>query len=358
MWGRALLALALVAVVLLAAWLLLVPAEQETVARDERPPPPVLAEKVMMETIPYRLQALGTVRANEQTALSSVVTEKIASIYFEDGQTVSKGQLLIQLDDTEELALLKEAQSLLEERERQVERIKQVEGTGALSKSLMDEETSRLTRARAGVDLIKASINDRKIIAPFDGMVGLRNVSPGELITPGNTLAVVSDLSRVKVDFSAPERFIGELVKDQTIEATTVAFPNRVFRGEIISVSPIVDRVTRAVQVRALIPNEDYALRPGMLLEVTVKLGVSDALTLKESALIPQGEKQFVLQVVDGVAERKEVQIGRRLPGKVEILSGLNAGDLVVTEGFRAVPGMPVQVTDPEAVYTVERGNP
>lgn len=337
----------------LAAWLILAPADEKLNGERDTPPPPVLVETVRSETMPMELQSLGTVRANEQATLSSVVTEQVTEVHYEDGQTVKKGDLLMQLDDAEQQALLIEAESLLAERERQVERVKQVEGTGALSKSLIDEELSKLTRARAGVDLIKAAINDRRVTAPFDGIVGLRDVSVGELITPGKTLAIISDLDPIKVDFTAPEQYIGHLAPGQTVEAFSVAWPERTFEGEIVSLSPIVNPVTRAAQIRAIINNDDLALRPGMLLEIKINLGQAEALTVKESALIPLGEKQFAFQVVDGIAERKEVSIGRRFPGKVEITSGLSEGDVVITEGFRAIPGMPVNVTQPEDVYTV-----
>jgi len=164
---------------------------------------------------------------------------------------------------------------------------------------------------------------------------------------------IISDLDPIKVDFTAPEQYIGRLAPGQTVEAFSVAWPERTFEGEIVSLSPIVNPVTRAAQIRAIIKTDDLALRPGMLLEIKINLGQAEALTVKESALIPLGEKQFAFQVVDGIAKRKEVSIGRRFPGKVEITSGLSEGDVVITEGFRAIPGMPVNVTQPEDVYTV-----
>ncbi len=348
--------LVLLAGVAAAAVLIFLPPGEGVPPSQNRPPPPVLVEQIQSETLPLTLESLGTVRANEQATLSAKVTDQITGLYFDDGELVEAGQLLVQLNDEEQQALLVEAQSLLQERERQVERIKQVEGTGALSKSLIDEEQSKLTRARAGVSLIEAAIADRNIKAPFSGQVGLRNVSLGELVTPGKTLAVISDLTPVKVDFTAPERFIGSLAVGLEIRATSVAFPGRTFSGEIFSVSPIVDPVTRAAQVRAIIPNEDLALRPGMLLNVVIELGHLETLTVNEAALTPQGEKQFAMQVADGVAKRVEVQIGRRLPGKVEVLSGLKAGDSVVTEGFRVVPGQPVTITTEEEVFSVGEG--
>ncbi|WOO39761.1 efflux RND transporter periplasmic adaptor subunit [Rubellicoccus peritrichatus] len=316
-------------------------------------PAPVIVETASTRTIDDLIEALGTVKANEHTALASKITERVNKVLFEDGQLVKKGDLLVQLDDTEVQALLAEAKAQLAEREAQIERIRSVEDSGALSRSVIDEEMSRYGIARARMDLIEAGVNDRRIVAPFDGQVGLREVSPGQLVTPADTIITISDLTPVKVDFTVPERYISKLKTGQLITATSVAFPDRIFEGEIRSISPNIDPISRAAQIRAFIPNKDHALLPGMLLNILVNLGSDEVLTINEAALIPLANKQYVMVVgADGMAEQIEVEMGRRFPGEVEILGGITPGTQIITQGFRARPGEAVDVKTEEDVFT------
>lgn len=340
-----------ICVVVAVVLLLLPPAETEAQQRGGGPAP-VLVETIQREKMAETLQALGTVYANEQASLSSKITERVTGIYFKDGQFVEKDTLLVQLNDEEQRAQLAEARAQLAEREQQASRIRSVEGSGALSRSAIDEELARLDIARARVDLIQATINDRRILAPFDGLVGLRRISIGEMVSPAEVLVSINDLTPVKVDFTVPERYIGRLSIGQTVEASSVAWPDRTFTGTLDSISPTIDPVTRAVQVRAFIDNEDHALRPGMLLLITISLGEENVLTVSESALVPLGNRQFLYRLTDeDIAERIEVTIGRRLPGKVEIRHGLSEGERVVTQGYRVRPGAPVKITTDDEVF-------
>ena len=337
----------------LAAYFFFAPAPERGGEPEEQPPPPVLTTQVEEVLWDETVNALGTVRANEQAMLAPKITERVTAVNFESGQHVKKGELLIQLNDAEQQAQLEEMQAGLDERSRQLERVRSVEDSGALSRSVIDEEVSRFNMARAQVDLAKARVEDRRLYAPFDGVVGLRNVSPGELVEAGDDLIEIIDLTPVKVDFTIPERHFAQLKSGQTINARAEAYPDRVFEGEVRFVSPRIDPVSRAAKARAFVPNKDFALRPGMLLIVELNFGSKRVRTVPESALTPIGDQQFIYRVTDaGTAERVEVKIGRRQKGTVEILEGLTAGETIVTHGHRAREGQPVNVLTEEQVFT------
>ncbi len=335
------------------AYFFLAPPSGQVEQSREGGPPPVLVTRIETEIIDETLEALGNVLANEQATLIAKVTERVDSVYYSDGEYVEAGKLLIQLNDEQQKAALAEAQAQLDERERQLSRVREVESSGALSRSAIDEEQTRFTMSQARLDLIQSDLNDRQIRAPFDGLLGLRNISPGELVTPNKALVTISDLTPIKVDFTVPERYIGAIHEGQRIYATSISYPDKEFSGTIRSISPIVDSISRAAQARAFISNEDTLLRPGMLLQVNINLGQRERLTVPESALKPVGNRTFVMRLdEENVAHEVEVTIGERYVGKVEVASGLEKGDTVVTHGFRARPGQQVAVKTEDEVFT------
>ncbi|GHB92830.1 MexH family multidrug efflux RND transporter periplasmic adaptor subunit [Cerasicoccus arenae] len=336
-----------------AAYFLLAPPPPSAIPDKPQSDPPVFVQPVQETIWQETVEALGTVRANEQAMLSPKITERVISVNFDSGQHVTKGDLLIELNDAEQQALLEEMQASLDERSRQLDRVKSVEGSGALSKSVIDEEVSKFTVAKAQVELAKARLADRTIYAPFDGVLGLKNVSPGELVEAGDPLVSIIDLTPVKVDFTIPERHFAQVKTGMPIRARAEAYPDRVFLGEVRSISPQIDPISRAAQVRAITPNEDFALRPGMLLIVELNLGEKHAMTIPESALSPIGDQQFVYRINnEGTAERIKVKIGRRQKGVVEILEGLEIDQPIVTHGHRVREGQKVQVVTEEEVFT------
>lgn len=335
-----------------AAYLFLTPPPETVSPPPPQGDPPVLVHEVAETTWKEAVEALGTVRANEEATLSPKITERVTAVNFDSGEHVEKGKLLIQLNDAEQQAQLDEMQASLDERSRQLERVRSVEDSGALSKSVIDEEVSRFNVAKAQLELAKARVEDRKIYAPFDGMLGLRDVSPGELVEAGDSLITIIDLTPVKVDFTIPERYFAKVQPGLKISARAESYPDRVFEGEVRSISPQIDPVSRAAQVRAFVPNEDFALRPGMLLNVELNLGNKRVLSIPESALNPIGDQQFIYRINgEGAAERVEVQIGRRQKGVVEILEGVEPGQTVVTHGHRVREGQTVQIKTEDEIF-------
>lgn len=353
---RLITAVAAAGVVVLALWLVLRAPTQNAVGSRAMGTPPALLTEVQSVNLPIKVESIGTVEANERVMLSAKVTEKVEAVLFRDGDFVAREDLLFQLSDREQRAELAEAKAFLETRRRQLERVRSVEETGAVSQTIIDEEKSRFDSAQAAVDLWEARVLDRQIRAPFDGQVGIRQVSPGALVTPGTALVLIADTDPVKVDFSVPERFLASFRPGLEFSATTVAFPGRTFSGAVETVSPVVDPISRAFLVRGLIPNPEGDLRPGLLMMLEVSLGDRDALVAPESVLLPLGENQFVLRLdEDDRAQRIPVRIGQRIPGKVELVEGVELGDRLVKHGARVQPGQQVRIVSKEEVFEGEQ---
>jgi len=193
-------------------------------------------------------------------------------------------------------------------------------------------------------------LRDRLILAPFAGVVGLRNVSVGALIEPGDVITTLDDDSVMKLDFTVPSIFLASLKTGLPIVATSPAFGKLQFEGNVSSIDSRIDPVTRAIVVRAILPNPERLLKPGLLMHVTLLKNPRDALVIPEEALIPSGRVNHVLVVHQSgdstVVYRRQVTIGNRRPGEVEIVEGLEAGEFVVVDGtLRARPGQPVTIT-------------
>ena len=317
------------------------------------PPTPVIVSAVEQKPIVEEVEALGTLRANESVDLTSTVTELVTDVLFQDGQRVSKGDVLVKMDAAEEEAELAEEQSLLEEAKRQVDRIEPLAAKGAASESILDERRREVETANARIKAIRSRISKRQITAPFDGVVGLRNVSTGALAQPSTLMTTIDDDRVMKLDFSVPSVFLSVLEPGAKILAQTKAYPAETFEGTLVSVDSRIDPITRAVLVRALIENPDRRLKPGLLMRVVLQKKPRETLVIPEEAVIPSGSQYHVLVVQDTengqTVAKKKVELGVRRQGEVEVLSGVEPGDLVVTHGtMRAIPGKAVSVTAEE----------
>jgi len=279
------------------------------------------------------VEALGTARARESVVLTSRVSDTVSEVRFDDGQTVKKGDLLVVLESVEEEAQLQEASANLKEAESQYTRIADLVKRGNASTSNLDAQKRRVDEARFRLDASQARIADRRIKAPFDGVLGLRQVSEGTLLSSNTAITTIDAIDLIKLDFTVPERFIATLAEGQEVEAKVEAYPGRLFKGMVTTVDSRVDPVTRSVVVRAEIPNDDRALRPGLLMTVEVISRTWNALAVAEEAVVPSGGKNYVFVVKNGEAERRDVKLGLRRPGYVEVLEGLAEGERVVVEG-------------------------
>jgi membrane fusion protein (multidrug efflux system) len=309
---------------------------------------PVVVTVATNQAFPLIVEALGTAVANESVNITVQQAETVTTIAFEDGDVVAKDQMLVELNNRTEKARLSELQININEAKRQLERIKDLANQSAASEQLLDEQEARVEALSAQKDVAQADLEELVIRAPFAGRLGTRMVSIGSLARPGDLITTLDDLSLVKVDFSISELHLASVASGQTIFASSVAYPGEQFTGQISNIDSRIDPVTRSIQVRAQLPNLDYKLRPGMLLQINLEKRVLDALVIPEAALVPEGDSQFVFVVNDEQkAVKTEVRVGERKPGLVQIVDGLNAGDKVVTEGtLRLRDGSTVRVLD------------
>ncbi len=300
-------------------------------------PASVTLAAVRSERVSQKLEALGNARANESVDISTKISNIVTAVTFRDGERVKRGQVLVQLDNAQARADVAAAQAAVTESESIYNRSRGLLSTQALSKSSFDQLEATLKANRARLGAATARLEDTVIRAPFSGRVGLRRVSVGTLISPGDVITTLDDTSVIKLDFSVPENFLASLREGLSIRASAPAFPGRSFAGKVSSIDSRVDMATRSVIVRALLANEDGALKPGMFLNVSLANDEREALVIPEEALSPEAERQYVYVVADGKVSRREVRIGGRRPGSVEIAAGLTAGERVVIEGTQKV---------------------
>jgi membrane fusion protein, multidrug efflux system len=299
------------------------------------------------------IEAIGTAGANESVNVSSKTSNIVTAIHFSDGQAVKAGQILVELDRAQASADLAAATADFVESQGQYNRSRDLVETQVVSKSQY-EQLEGTMKANAGrVAAAQARLSDTYIRAPFSGHVGLRRVSLGTLISPGTVITTLDDVSSMKVDFAVPDLYVGELRPGQLVTARSNAYPGRMFEGKVVSIDSRIDPSTRSVIVRAVVPNRDAALKPGMFLTVDLSKERRDALLVPEEALVPEQARQFVYVVEGDVVAKREVRLGRREPGSVEITDGIVAGDRVVIEGAiklrdgAAVRELPASATAP-----------
>lgn len=280
------------------------------------------------------IRALGTVTARESVMVTAKVSETVEDVLFDSGDEVEIGDPLITLSGRQQRAALAEAQAAANEAEQLYERQSELAEQQLIARSTLDTQRAMRDAARARVAQIQAQLGERVIRAPFSGVLGLRQVSPGSLVTPGTPIATLDDLSRVYVDFPVPEAMLSKLAPGQRLVATSTAFPDREFAGVVATIAPRIDPTTRAIMVRGEFPNTDGLLRPGLLMQVVLSQPDRPALLLPEISVVQVGNSSYVYRLTEEqTVERVDIQIGARRDGMAEVVSGLEAGDVVVVDG-------------------------
>ena len=326
-------------------------------------PPSVESAKVEVMKLTDDTQAVGSLKSRQGVTLRPEVSGRITQLNFKDGERVKKGQLLVQFDDQLQLAQVKQSLAELSIAQANHKRNQELVAQNFISKRSVDESTANLEVAQAKLSLSQATASRLKIIAPFDGMTGIRTVNVGDYLKDGGDIVNIEDIAAVFVDFRLPERFQSKVKKGQKAQVDLDALPGLKFTGVIQAIDPLLDANGRSVGVRACIDNRQNQLRPGMFARVnTVFSEREKAIVIPEEAIVPQAGKQFVIKLLDGAdkgteketktTQRVEVKIGIRKPGKVEILEGLVEGDEVVTAGQQRVQ------KDGTIVKVVELGKP
>jgi membrane fusion protein (multidrug efflux system) len=315
------------------------------------PATPVEVISLKPSTVQEDLQAVGSLRSNESVILRPEVSGRISTIGFKDGHVVKKGQLLIGLDATLNDAEVAQAKAEYDLALSNLQRSEDLARQKFISSSAQETAASNAQVAEAKLKLAQARQSKMRIVAPFDGVVGLRGVSLGDYVKDGTDLVNVEDVRVLKVDFRLPERNLAQVRVGQGVEVIADALPNERWQGLIEAINPRVDANGRSLELRALLENSRGQLRPGMFVRVRVITGErTNALLVPEEAIVPLGEEFYVYKVVDGQARRILVKIGVRRDARVEIVQGLAPGDQIVTAGMRLTrDGQPVRILQPGA---------
>ena len=318
-------------------------------------PPAVEVARVETARITDDAQTVGSLRSRQGVVVRPEVSGRITQLNFRDGDRVRKGQLLVQLDDQLPLAQVQQANAELSIAQANHKRNQELVAQNFISQRSVDESAANLQVAQAKLALAQATAARLRILAPFDGITGIRTVNVGDYLKDGADIVNVEDIAAIYVDFRLPERFQTKLQRGQRASVDIDALPGRKFTAIVQAIDPLVDANGRSVGVRGCIDNRALQLRPGMFARVTTVFGErTDARVIPEEAIVPQGGRQTVIKLVDGpdgdtkIAQRVEVKVGIRRPGRVEITDGLKPGDLVVTAGQQRVQrdGMPVRVVE------------
>ncbi len=329
------------------------PKPQTPAAQDAAAPRgmPVETAAVVQGSLRDSVTVVGALAANETVVIRPEIAGRVEAIALKEGQPVASGALLVQLDAAINRAELAQAEANEERARRLRDSGGKLVEQGYISATEMDRLETELKVAEAARRLAQARLAKTRIHAPFAGELGLRQVSVGDYVTPGQALVNLDDIGSLKVDFRVPETYLGMLSVGQIVELEVDSFPDQRFAGEVYALDPQVSAADHSVALRARVPNPDGRLRPGLFARVSLLLAErAKALLIPEQAVLPQGDGVFVYRVQEGVARLVEVTLGQRRPGQVEVLSGLQADDIVVTAGqLKISDGAAVTVLAPPA---------
>ena len=297
------------------------------------PPATVITSRVERRPFGPVIEAVGTALARESVEITSKSANTVTAIRFQEGQRVAAGAILVELDRAQVAAALAEAEANLIEARNQFNRGRDLSVSSALSKAQLDQLQTAVKTGESRVAAARARLEDTVIRAPFAGRTGFRKVSRGGLVNPGTVITTLDDSSVIKLEFTVPQSFLNDLVPGLAVEARAEGLGGRVFNGKITTIDSRIDPVTRAIAVRAELPNADGALRPGLFMSVRLRGKPIDTLMIPEEALVPEEGRSFVFVVEDGKALQREVRTGGREPGSVAIVDGLTGNETLIVEG-------------------------
>lgn len=295
---------------------------------------PVEVASVELGTVSEEVEALGTLAADESVLIAPEIAGRVVFLGFKEGERVKVGQELVKLDTAILDAELKQAMADLGLARDTTDRLKSLVQRGSGTQVALDESIARLASTEARVQLAKAKLAQSTIVAPFNGVVGLRSVGVGDYVSVGKPLIMLTSIDPIKIDFRVPEIFLSRIKAGQPVQMRVDAVPDRKFMGQIYAIDPVVDVNGRAIRLRASIPNADLALKPGLFARLTITVEQRpNAILVPEMAVVPDSVGKMVYIVENGKAKRVTVELGKRLPGKVEVVSGLKPGMQIITAG-------------------------
>jgi membrane fusion protein (multidrug efflux system) len=293
------------------------------------------ATRVSMMKLPQALGAVGSLRSDETVIVRPEIAGRVSQIQFKEGERVTKGQVLVKLDDSVQQADLDRARANLTLSKTKHERSIDLRNKGFISSQALEEAENNWKVAQADSELMHARSSKTAIRAPFSGTIGLRLISVGDYVKEGQDMVNLESIDPLKVDFRVPELAMSQVKDGQTLQITLDALPDKAYDGKVIAINPLIDANGRSIVIRAQVPNRDGRLRPGMFARVRLfTSGEKDTVVVPEESLFPVGDDKFVYKVVDGKATRQKIDIGQRREGKVEVVNGLTPEDVVVTAGI------------------------
>lgn len=319
-------------------------------AQGPAKPVTVEVQAVTASEFIHEVSAVGSLLSNESVMIRPEIAGRVAKILFDEGFAVKKGQPLVKLDDSTYVSDYNQAKANLELSRANNERAAKLYSQGAGTARALDEAASKLKVDQSRLEVARTNLDKTLMVAPFDGVIGLRKISLGAYVTPGQDMVNLEGIDPMKADFQVPESVLSELKPGMAIMVRADSYPGQSFKGEVYAIDPKIDPVNRSVAARARLPNEKGLLKPGMFVRIgLVTRKTENALLVPEESLIPRGNQMFVYKVVDGKAVAQMVRTGSRREGKVEVTEGLTAGDVVITAGHMKVrEGAPVNIAGQE----------
>ena len=290
-----------------------------------------------LSDISESVEALGTVISDESVTITSSVTKKVTEVTFHDGQYVCKGDLLVKLDASQEEAEEKRLELNLDEQLREFKRLSPLHKNGVVSSKEYETQHTKVLTAQTELELIRAKIKELYITAPFDGVLGMRSVSVGSLVSAGTVITTIDAIKTVKVDFSVPEKYILQIKSGYIIEAKSEASANHIFKGKVIAVSPRIDDISHNVSVRGKFDNSNLLLHPGMLLKLLLPINIHKGIFVEETAILNIGKEQYIYIISNNKPVKQKIKTGIRRFGKIEIIEGINEGEKYVIDGIISI---------------------
>lgn len=312
---------------------------------------PVEVAKAEAGSLGRAVESVGTLRSNESVIIRPEVAGRVTRILFEEGRPVAAGQPLLDLDSSTNEAELALARAELRLAEADAERARTLFDQKSGTARARDEAVARLATARASLALAEAQYAKTRIQAPFAGLIGLRQVSIGDVVQPGQAIVNLEAIDPLKLDFAVPDLLLTRLAPGQTVDITVDALPGRRFTGDVYAINPLVDERGRSIALRALVPNADGALKPGLFARVSLGLAGAAAVIVPEQAVVARNGDFYIYRIAEGAAEEVAVSLGERRDGQVEIIAGLAPGDIVVTAGQQRLQNRSkVEIVGPDGV--------
>ncbi|WP_420102317.1 efflux RND transporter periplasmic adaptor subunit [Bosea sp. (in: a-proteobacteria)] len=322
------------------------PARASAPAGPRTVPVEVAAVEVM--TVNEEVEALGTLAADESIVIAPEIAGRVVALGFREGERVKAGQELVKLDTAILDAELKQAMADLGLARDTNDRLKGLVSRGSGTQVALDESAARLASSEARVQLAKAKLAQSTLVAPFNGVVGLRSVGIGDYVSVGKQLITLTNIDPIKIDFRVPEIYLSRVKVGQPVQVRVDAAPDKPFAGKIFAIDPVVDVNGRAIRLRATVPNPDLALKPGLFARLSIIVDQREnAIVVPEMAVVPDGIGKMIYVAENGKARRVPVELGKRLPGKVEVVGGLKPGMQIVTAGqMRLRDGAAIAIKD------------